>query len=78
LVYFLSAGAVLDAQNKVPAGAVGLGHRVAVYTAAFLSTFGATYRTLKTKGLFYHIHGPTLGLAAAPFIYLAQNDALVF
>ena len=56
LVHVLAAGAVPDAQNEVPARAVGLRHRVAINTVAFLSGLCVTYWTLKVEGLFCHIH----------------------
>src|SRR5215469_17068500 len=75
LVYFLTAAAGLDAQNEVPACAVGLGHRVAINTVAFLSGLCITYRTLKIEGLFYRIHGPSLHRAAGEFVAHRQSPA---
>ena len=75
LVDFLTAAAGLDAQNEVPACAVGLEHRVAINTVAFLSGLCITYRTLKIEGLFYRIHGPSLRRAAGEFVAHRQSPA---
>jgi hypothetical protein len=56
LFHVIAAGAVLDAQNEVPACAVGLGHRVAVNTMTFFSGFCITDRTHKIEGHFCHVH----------------------